>query len=165
MALRMFHPRSVGRVCSACCWHTDTSTRIMSTSFGRPTMIYKQINNAPHPLPIDDQYLSTTGEGSQPDGVPARVAHSVYSLKSVDILDEMRTVVFTARLKASQASPNNTDFIGPDPSALLRLNSRIDDYLNDAPAHLRPDADFSSMDITQDDMICFQIQGRVLRSR
>lgn len=137
----------------------------MSISFGRPTMIYKQMNNALHPLPIDDQYLSTIKEGRQPDRVPARVTYAVYSLKSIDILDKIQDVFFTAPLEAFKADPNNIYFTTLDSSALLSLSARIDNYLDEAPAHLRPDAEFSSMDINEDDMVCFQIQGQALRSR
>lgn len=143
-----------------------TLDRIMSTSFGRPAMIYKEINRAPHPQVIDDQYLSTTTEeGRQPDHVPSLIAHPVYGLKTLDILEDMRSIIATARLKASQAGTASSDPIGPDPSALLRLNSRIDDFLSRAPAQLQPDVDFRSMAVSEEHAICFRIQGKVLRSR
>jgi len=126
-------------------------------------MIYKEMNKAPLPLVIDDEYLSTTEEGFQPDDVPALVAHAIYGLKATEILEEIRVVIFAARLKASQPRPGES--VGPDPSTLLRINSRIDDYLGEAPPHLQPFANFEEMGVDADHEACFRIQSNVLRSR
>lgn len=128
-------------------------------------MIYKDMNKAPIPLVVDDEYLSTTEEGTQPDGVPALVAHAIYGLKATEILEEIRIIVFAARLKPSQPRSGSSESVGPDPSTLLRINSRIDDYLSEAPAHLHPLANFKAMGVSADHESCFKIQSKVLRSR
>ncbi|KAK1756351.1 activator of stress genes 1 [Echria macrotheca] len=141
-----------------------TMDQVVSTLFGRPTMIYSQINNAPLPLYIDDQYLSSTHEGRQPEKTPARVAHSIYSLGLIQTLDDMRAEVLAGRRKASNGPSGNADVL-PDSGNLLRIYSRLEDQLNNAPAHLQPDADYASMPVTEDDIACFKVQSRVLRTR
>ena len=52
-------------------------------SFSRPTALSRE-NPVPTPEAIDDEYLSETDEGRQPQGVPSRLSFFVYALKLLD---------------------------------------------------------------------------------
>ncbi|KAK3322722.1 fungal-specific transcription factor domain-containing protein [Apodospora peruviana] len=149
------------RVWHGGCMILDT---IISSTFGRPTLILKQFNQVPVPLAIDDEHLSTTEEGRQPEGIPSRLALCAYtSSKGLDIMDDMRQIVFATRLKASHAQ--NMEPPGPDPSVVLRINSKLDDLLNGVPEHLRVDADYASLGLNDEDAECFRGQSEVFRAR
>jgi hypothetical protein len=136
--------------------------RILTNTFGRPGMIVPGLSQVPLPLPIDEEYLSTTEEGRQPEGLPSRMDMHNYSMKILEILDEMRSAARAPRLKIKQS---DHEFSIPDPGVLLRLSSKIDDLLEGVPPHLRLDADYSSMALTEDAVKCFRIQGHALRFR
>jgi len=129
-------------------------------------MTYQQMSTAPLPQAIDDEYLSTTTEGRQPDGKPARLESIVYTMKSIKLMEDMRAVQLTSNLRASQDVPLRNEYtLGPDPSAILRIYSRVDDLLDGAPAHIRPGADNAAKGMSEEDVACFRMQGQVLRSR
>jgi hypothetical protein len=117
----------------------------------------------PIPQPIDDEYLSTTGEGQQPEGVPSRIGTNVFWIRSTAIIDDMRAML--AARQSSSKSNSNSNLVGPDPGAILRLNSRIEDVLSEMPSHLRPEADHPSMGLDEEQAAVFRYQGRVLRTR
>lgn len=121
------------------------------------------MNQAPLPLAIDDEYLSTTGEGSQPIGIPSRISLCIHTQQGIDIMDDMRSVAFTSRLKAGRVS--SVEPPGPDPSLVLRINSKIDDFFNEAPPHLLPNADYDSLELDDEDIEFFQIQAAVFKVR
>ncbi len=129
-------------------------------------MVYKELKHlVPLPLAIDDEYLSTTVEGCQPDRVPSRLTLVLSSMKLLEVLDDMRTMIMATKMKTAQAGPSSKEPTAPDPSEVLRINSLVDDILNDMPEHLRADADYSSMRLSQEDIACFRMQGAVLRTR
>ncbi|KAK4225671.1 activator of stress genes 1 [Podospora fimiseda] len=136
--------------------------RILSSTFGRAPMTSRSTSQLPLPLPIDDEYLSTTEEGSQPEGLPSRLDLAIYSQKMVSIMDAMHSQDRTHRLKFSHGAVEHSV---PDPSAILRLNSMIDDFLDTLPEHLRPNADYSRMMVCQEDISYFMTQSQVLKSR
>ncbi|KAK3899897.1 activator of stress genes 1 [Staphylotrichum tortipilum] len=136
--------------------------QILANTFGRPGMIFPGLTQIPPPLGIDEEYLSTTGEGRQPEGVPSRMDMILYSTKVLKILDEMRTAARAPRLKIN--SPGD-DFTVPDPSALLHVNSQIDDMLEGLPPHLRQGADYSRWSLTEDAIKYFQTQSQAIRFR
>lgn len=121
------------------------------------------MNRAPLPLAIDDEYLSTTGEASQPKGIPSRISLCIYTQRGIEIMDDMRSVVYSSRLKPGRAPGN--EYPGPDPSLVLRINSKIDDFLNQAPTHLLPGADYASFGLDDEDIEYFRIQAAVVKAR
>ncbi|KAK3985203.1 activator of stress genes 1 [Cladorrhinum sp. PSN332] len=135
---------------------------ILSSTFGRAPMISRATSQLPLPLPIDDEYLSATEEGSQPDGVPSRLDLAIYSHKTVAIMEAMHSQDRTHRLKINHGTVEHSV---PDPSGILRLNSMIDDFLDGLPEHLRPNADYSRMMVRQEDIPYFMMQSQVLKSR
>lgn len=135
---------------------------ILSSTFGRGPMISRAVNQLPLPLAIDDEYLSVTEEGSQPEGVPSRMDLALYSNNIITIMEAMNSAERTPRLKLAHGSIEHSV---PDPSAILRLNSMIDDFLDGLPEHLRPDADYSRMMIHQEDHSYFAMQAQVIRFR
>ncbi|KAK4160387.1 activator of stress genes 1 [Cladorrhinum sp. PSN259] len=135
---------------------------ILSSTFGRAPMISRSTSQLPLPLAIDDEYLSTTEEGSQPDGVPSRLDLAIYSHKIGILMEAMHSQDRNARLKLSHGSIEHSV---PDPSGILRLNSMIDDFLDELPEHLRPNADYSRMAVRQEDIPYFMMQSQVMKSR
>ena len=77
----------------------------------------------------------------------------------------MRKAARAPRLKINQQTNDDSELSLPDPSILLRVNSKIDDLLGGMPAHLRPDANFSKMSLSEGAVKCFRIQGHALRFR
>ncbi|KAK5659654.1 hypothetical protein OQA88_862 [Cercophora sp. LCS_1] len=140
---------------------------ILATVFGRPPMIYKQIIQVPLPLSIDDEFLSTTAkDAAQPEGIPSRIHVVMYSLKAAPIVEDMRALVIGPRSNHSaEGSLGSSEPIGPDPSAVLRVDSRIDDYLDNFPEHLQAGTDLTSMNVSEEDKAIFKFQGQALRSR
>lgn len=125
-------------------------------------MIFPGLTQIPPPLAIDEEHLSTSGEGRQPDGVPSRMDMILYSTKVMKILDEMRTAARAPRLKIN--SPGD-DFTVPDPSALLHVNSQIDDLLDGLPPHLQQGVDYSKWSLSEDAIKYFQTQSHAIRFR
>jgi hypothetical protein len=126
-------------------------------------MISPTLSQVPLPLPIDEEYLSTTQEGRQPDGVPSRIDMIIFSSKLVDLLGNMRAAVRAPHLKIKQSG---AEFLVPDPTALLQVNSQIDDLVDRLPPHLRPNADYSKMPcVSDEDVQCFQAQSQAIRFR
>ena len=125
-------------------------------------MIFPGLTQIPLPMAIDEEYLSTTGEGRQPDGIPSRMDMHIYSVRVLELMEEMRKAAHAPRLKVNQSSD---ELSLPDPSILLRVNSKIDDLLDGMPAHLRLDANFSKIPLDEDAVKCFRVQGHALRFR
>ncbi|KAK4441998.1 fungal-specific transcription factor domain-containing protein, partial [Podospora aff. communis PSN243] len=147
-------------------WHFGLAVLEHSTSsaFARPPMVSNQVmTGPPFPQSIDDEYLSATEEGRQPDALPARVAMNVFWARTAAIIEDMRAMRATSH-GSSKVSPA-ANLFGPDPGAILRLNSRIEDVLRDMPYHLRPDADYTSLGLSEEQAAVFRYQGRVLRTR
>ena len=86
----------------------------------------------------------------------------IYTVKTVEVLEDMRSVARAPRLKLSH---QGDEFSIPDPSALLHLNSKIDDLLEQLPPHLRQDADYSKMPLNEDTVKCFRVQSLAVRFR
>ncbi|KXX75529.1 Activator of stress genes 1 [Madurella mycetomatis] len=138
-----------------------TLDQILASTFGRAGITHT-VSQPPLPLAIDDEYLSTTQEGRQPDNVPSRMELILWSVKQLEIMDAMRTAVRAPRLKISRTGG---EFTVPDPAAVLRVNSMIDDQLEALPPYLRVGADYSKMPISDDDVICFRNQSHAIRFR
>jgi hypothetical protein len=125
-------------------------------------MIYPGLSQTPLPLPIDEEYLSETEEGRQPEGVPSRMDFILFGAKLWDIVDELRVLLRAPLLKISQSG---SDFLIPEPSAVLRVNSSIDELLESLPPHLRQDTDLSRLGLDVDAVKCFEQQRGAIRFR
>ncbi|KAK4123139.1 hypothetical protein N657DRAFT_645869 [Parathielavia appendiculata] len=136
--------------------------QIITNTFGRPGMIVPGLTHIPPPLAIDEEYLSTTEEGRQPEGLPSRMDMNIYSMKILEIMEEMRAAARAPQLKLKQSEH---EVLVPDPGVLLRLSSKIDDLLDGVPPHLRLEADYSQWALQEDEVTCFRIQGHALRFR
>jgi hypothetical protein len=136
--------------------------QILSTIFGRPGAIFPGLTQTPLPLAIDEEYLSTTEEGRQPDGLPSRMDMINYTVKLLQVVEEMRA---SARMPGIKLKTGSQDFSLPDPTAVLGIDSKIDDLFNEMPAHLRVDADYSKLPLNEDQVKFFQSQSHALRFR
>ncbi|KAL2147643.1 hypothetical protein VTI28DRAFT_8097 [Corynascus sepedonium] len=136
--------------------------QIVSATFGRPGLIFPGLTQTAPPLAIDEEYLSTTGEGHQPEGLPSRLDMMTFTLKTVEILEEMKSARRAPGIKLKHAGDEITM---PDPTNLLSVNAKIDDLLEGLPEHLRPDADYSKMLLNEDAVKCFRIQSHAIRFR
>lgn len=130
-------------------------------------MIYKQMNKTPMMQNINDEFLSvTTKDGVQPENVPSRIHAISYSLKIAPIMEEMQALHIKYRLKDDDSSlQSGREPIGPDPTSILRIDSRLDDYLDQIPEHLRTGVDLNLFNINEEDKEIFKLQGQVARSR
>jgi len=126
-------------------------------------MMYKQATAPPLPQGIDDEHLSATEEGQQPDNLPSRLNFSVYWVKIVSILEDIRAMRQTVRSNHKAHSTSNGPSLGPDPSDILRINSRIEDLIEGAPAHIRIDADNTGLNEAQ--AAVFRYQGELRQPR
>jgi hypothetical protein len=86
------------------------------------------------PASIDDEYLATTGEGQQPDGIPSRLDFFVYALKLIEIGESPKHL----RLCHTQ-SETLSEYRGQDLGSLLDLNAELDRFVLELPPHLRPE--------------------------
>lgn len=130
-------------------------------------MIYKQMNNAPMPQNINDEFLSTTAkDGVQPQSIPSRIHMILHTLDVAPIIQDMQDLHIKYKQKDDSASfTSGGEPIGPDPTCILRINSHLDDYLDQIPQHLRADADLGSLNVSEEDRTIFRYQGQVARSR
>ncbi|KAL1841467.1 hypothetical protein VTJ49DRAFT_7022 [Mycothermus thermophilus] len=133
---------------------------ILSATFGRPGMIDTTLAPLPLPQAIDEEYLSATHEAQQPEGVPCRIEFLLHSLKLLPMFAEMRAIARAPRVKLDHAGIEV-----PDPSVILRLNSRLDDILNATPPQLRLGTDHVEMPVSEDVIKAFRIQTFAFRSR
>ncbi|KAH7109492.1 fungal-specific transcription factor domain-containing protein [Dactylonectria estremocensis] len=114
-------------------WYTCvTLDRLMCTTFGRPAML-SHISLVPLPLMIDDEHLLEDGEGTQPEASPCRMGLFVYTVQLLDILNEVLHC-FYAEASHAQATKDGSM---PDLHEMLRLNSKLDQFLETLPNNLR----------------------------
>ncbi|KAH6849607.1 hypothetical protein B0I37DRAFT_92393 [Chaetomium sp. MPI-CAGE-AT-0009] len=86
----------------------------------------------------------------------------IYTVKLLQVVEEMRA---SARMPGIKVEPGSQDFSLPDPTAVLGIDSKIDDLFNEMPAHLRVDADYSKLPLNEDQVKFFQSQSHALRFR
>lgn len=127
-------------------------------TFGRPMMISKSCNVS-LPLDIDDDYLLEDGEGRQPPGVPSHMGLYICSTRLYDILADILSTFYAG-------SPENEETKGFSLEILLRtlkLNRRLDEFLETIPDYLRPRTDLTSAVMFRSESI--QLQQQVLSCR
>ena len=127
-----------------------------SVAFDRPLALSR---DTPVPLPelIDDEYLSETSEGQQPQSVPSRLAFFVYAMKLLDIRERSR-IVETQYLNIGRRRSS-----GQELGSTLDLISDLDRFLEDLPPYLRRDHAFAITAYGNETY--FQLQAKVLNAR
>lgn len=139
-------------------WHTCIHLdRLLSMTFGRPSMIEKQID-VPVPALIDDEYLRDKGTGVQSVGVPSKLGLFVSSSPLLELLEEIleRFYRHSASSKGQSSSPDTTDLVTP----ILVLNRKLDEFAETIPDYLRDTG--STPGKTEDHV---HLQRQVLYSR
>ncbi|KAH6981437.1 fungal-specific transcription factor domain-containing protein [Ilyonectria destructans] len=139
-------------------WYTCvTLDRLMCTTFGRPAML-SHSSLVPLPLMIDDEHLLEDGEGTQPETSPCRMGLFVYTVQLLDILNEVLHC-FYAEASHAQATKDGSM---PDLHEMLRLNSKLDKFLETLPNNLRLQTVSSNSDAPSGSAL---LQARILYCR
>ena len=126
-----------------------------SITFGRPTVVPRD-TPIPLPTPIDDEYLSTTTQGRQPENVPSRLDFFIYALKLLGILERLQTYEH-----CRHGDQHNTTHGGKDLGDMLSLITDLDSFSQELPSHLQSGDNTRPPNSTS----CFELQGRVLKAR
>ncbi|KAH6961755.1 fungal-specific transcription factor domain-containing protein [Ilyonectria sp. MPI-CAGE-AT-0026] len=119
-------------------WYTCVLLdRLICTTFRRPAMLSNS-SSVPLPLMVDDEYLLEDGEGTQPVTSQCRIGSFVYTVQLLDILKEVLHS-FYAEDGETQAPTTGKHEQRPMPDLheMLRLNSKLDRFLEDLPTNLR----------------------------
>lgn len=118
-------------------WHTCVNLdRLLAMTFGRPTMIGKS-HNVPVPAMIDDDYLSRTVEGAQPEDTPSHLGLFVSSCTLLELLGD----VLSFLSESGNSSKTIDEASIPDQSGelvmrVLDLNHRLNQFSVGVPAYL-----------------------------
>ncbi|KAJ3541642.1 hypothetical protein NM208_g4515 [Fusarium decemcellulare] len=103
----------------------------------RPAML-SQDSQVPLPQMIDDEYLLEDGEGTQPEDSPCRMGLFIYTVRLLDILSEVLGCFYAEAGHAQKVSADkNQQASMPDLHEMLRLNSKLDQFLEAIPTSLR----------------------------
>lgn len=141
-------------------------------TFGRPTMVTTGSWDVQEPTIIDDQYLSTNGQGVQPPGLRSRMTLFVYSIRLFDIMDEILSEFYAHQGEKSGSNSNSPKSFDSwsvrDLASILTINAKLDDFRESVPQIFK--------DITQGSYtpgtnpfapheLHLMLQSKILRSR
>lgn len=137
-----------------------TVFRLSATTFGRP-VLHSRPNVVPLPEAIDDEYLSESGEGCQPQNTPSRIEFFRHSIKLFDILKEILDRFYSPGYQTPEEDDINlsTRYLGEVP----RIYSQIDEFLINLPRHLQADGSMETLHIGS--ARHFRMQAQILKSR
>ncbi|KAK3333070.1 fungal-specific transcription factor domain-containing protein [Cercophora scortea] len=109
----------------------------VSISFDRPMALPLDKNSpqVPLPEPIDDEYLSETGEGQQPLGVPSHLDFLVYAMKLLEIIKDFTALEIQHREMGTLRRAASGQELGDT----LDIISDLERFLDSLPPHLRTD--------------------------
>ncbi|KAH8203214.1 hypothetical protein TruAng_002619 [Truncatella angustata] len=140
-------------------WHNCVALdRLSATTFGRSVLLRKPYD-VPLPEPIDDEYLSKSHEGCQPENTPSRLTFFRHTIKLFDVLDEILTKLYSHE---HNGPAEDVSTIAPYLNDLPRLCSKLDFVSESLPTHLRtPGNAMASEDGSGG---CFNLQARVFKS-
>ncbi len=139
---------------------TLTILSIVAYSFGRQPMLSATAHAVPRPAEIDDEYLSETGEGAQPDGIPSIIAAFIHTLRLINIRRNAEPVLHTI-------THGGADLVNRNLGALVEINTTLDELVQQLPDFLR------KSDLPSDGprgvaetpgTACFQMQSDALSS-
>ena len=132
-------------------------------TFGRPTMI-SQSTNIPVPKLVDDEYLSSEGEGIQPPDIPSRMGLFVSTCGLFDILGDVLSSIYVKDLGFTTPRGNETSTRFPEMIAdALQFNRRLDTFIGSIPEYLQT-KDISRTTISEKNT-CVHLQQQVLFCR
>ncbi|KAJ7758566.1 fungal-specific transcription factor domain-containing protein [Mycena maculata] len=117
-------------------WSFFALDRMVCTFLGRPAAIHIEDYNVEPPLEVDDEYWEHGF--TQPLGKPSVLSFFVYFLRLCEILgDTLRRIYASQNLKIRMGW-TSTEW---DQSTVAELDSRMNDFLDSIPPHLRWDPD------------------------
>jgi hypothetical protein len=103
-------------------------------TYGRPSMLPGR-SEVDYPAIIDDEFLRSSGEGSQPSELPSRMICFAYSIKLTDILEEVLLGFY------HQEDPENYSGACSEQtlSTILHIDAKLHEFKKTIPGVLRPD--------------------------
>ncbi|KAF5681232.1 hypothetical protein FHETE_21 [Fusarium heterosporum] len=127
-------------------WHNCIALdRLSATTFGRP-VLHSRRHAIPLPEPIDDEYLSESDEGCQPENSPSRISFFIHSMKLFDILDEVLRLFYSHGYQ--NLADDGTVIPAQYLSDLPRLCSELDQFVENLPDHLKPGSYMGAVEVT-----------------
>lgn len=113
-------------------------SRLLSMTFGRPTMISKNWNT-PLPSLIDDEFLSANENYSfQPSNKPSKLGLLTYSSILFTILDDILLLFYADNQTIDMPTDDNRDHrLREMLSSIVELNRRLDDFVSSVPEYLK----------------------------
>ncbi|KAL6702810.1 hypothetical protein ACN47E_000896 [Coniothyrium glycines] len=144
-------------------WYTCvTLDRWICTAFGRPAMVPSS-SLVPLPRLVDDEYLLEDGEGTQPVTSRCRIASFVHNIALSDILNEVLHSFYAEDNQSEHSTTGkHEEMTMPDLHEMLRLNSKLDRFLEGLPRYLRLNDILLSLEPPTCNAL---LQARVLYSR
>ncbi|KAH7477397.1 hypothetical protein FOMA001_g10491 [Fusarium oxysporum f. sp. matthiolae] len=150
------------RVAQSLGLHTDARKSSSANQLERE-MRRRVWSRVPLPITIDDEYLLEIGEGTQPPGSSCRLGLFVYTIRLLEILDEVLKS-FYAQDAQEQVMDIDNQKKKPllDLDEMLRLNSQLDVFLDGLPDYLTLQGTSTDSDVQQDNIL---LQPRILYCR
>ncbi|OAA64728.1 Transcription factor [Niveomyces insectorum RCEF 264] len=143
-----------------CCVLVDWMT---SVSFDR-TPALSAFSSVPRPALVDDEYLSTSGEGRQPPETPSRLAFFSSALDIMVMRENVRHRSEQSRSRSpSTAGTNHRGYSGSELGATVDAIADFDRFLMNLPDHLRTDRPQKTYGRENDQ--CFRLQAETLKAR
>ncbi|KAL7762784.1 hypothetical protein ACKLNR_009319 [Fusarium oxysporum f. sp. zingiberi] len=150
------------RVAQSLGLHTD-ARKSSSTSQLEREMRRRVWSRVPLPITIDDEYLLEIGEGTQPPGSPCRLGLFLYTIRLLEILDEVLKSFYAQDAQEQVMDiDNQTKMPLLDLDKMLRLNSQLDVFLDVLPDYLTLQVASTDSDVQQDNTL---LQPRILYCR
>ncbi|SCO78388.1 uncharacterized protein FRV6_02601 [Fusarium oxysporum] len=150
------------RVAQSLGLHTD-ARKSSSTSQLEREMRRRVWSRVPLPITIDDEYLLEIGEGTQPPGSPCRLGMFVYTIRLLEILDEVLKSFYAQDAQEQVMDiDNQTKMPLLDLDEMLRLNSQLDVFVDGLPDYLTLQGTSTDSDVQQDNTL---LQPRILYCR
>lgn len=95
----------------------------------------------PFPSLIDDEYLSTQGEGQQPHGIPSRLGLCVWSSKLFLVLDDVLLRLYSPNQNSIHVITDSEFNLREIVSDVVVLSRRLDEFFESIPSYLRMPSD------------------------
>lgn len=120
--------------------------------------------HVPLPSLIDDEYLSTDGQGEQPQNKPSRMGLLICSSKLFLILDEILLSFYAPHPQKTVDTMSENDLnVQKIISDIMVLNRRIEEFFESIPEYLRLET--RSELIPEQQELSVTIQKQILNCR